>query len=308
MKTVLLKIYDAFRIFGLPILALSGLVLAVNVVHAGNKPRPPALPITEPASAPYENYVSGSGIIESQGENIDIASHVSGVVSKVYVKVGEQVKIGDPLFLIDDRAQLTTVTVKNGALAVAVAQEKDAKAQLDFALGVSDKRAMSIDDMTKRKNAYAIAEAKVQQAQSEVDQAITDLELHTVRAPKDATILRVDIRPGEFAPAQIVSNPLIILGDNQKFWVRVDIDENDAWRVVANAPARASLRGNKSIATDLHFVRFEPYVVPKRSLTGDNSERVDTRVLQIVYEFEPKSLPVYVGQLMDVFIEAKAHV
>ena len=43
---------------------------------------------------------------------------------------------------------------------------------------------------------------------------------------------------------------------------------------------------------------------PKKSLTGDSSERVDTRVLQVIYRVEDAALPVYVGQLMDVFIEA----
>jgi hypothetical protein len=47
----------------------------------------------------------------------------------------------------------------------------------------------------------------------------------------------------------------------------------------------------------------EPYVVPKRSLTGESSERVDTRVMQVLYSFKRASLPVYPGQLMDVFIE-----
>jgi HlyD family secretion protein len=53
----------------------------------------------------------------------------------------------------------------------------------------------------------------------------------------------------------------------------------------------------------LSFARIEPYIVPKKSLTGDNTERVDTRVLQIIYRFEPPPFPVYTGQQMDVFIE-----
>ena len=52
----------------------------------------------------------------------------------------------------------------------------------------------------------------------------------------------------------------------------------------------------------LRFVRIEPYVVPKRSLTGDSLERVDTRVLQVIYEFQRPSFPIYVGQQVDVFI------
>jgi len=56
---------------------------------------------------------------------------------------------------------------------------------------------------------------------------------------------------------------------------------------------------------DGEAVPVEPYVVPKRSLTGDSTERVDTRVMQAVYSFPRGRLPVYVGQQMDVFIEVK---
>ncbi|HEX9593051.1 MAG TPA: hypothetical protein VGB12_06860 [bacterium] len=61
------------------------------------------------------------------------------------------------------------------------------------------------------------------------------------------------------------------------------------------------------LTTPLTFVRFEPFVLPKRSLTGDGTERVDTRVLQVIYRVEDDSLPLFVGQQMDVFIEAASH-
>ena len=97
----------------------------------------------------------------------------------------------------------------------------------------------------------------------------------------------------------------MLLGDVTRLHVRVDVDENDAWRVVAGARAQAFARGNRKLGTELQFVRFEPYVVPKRSLTGDSSERVDTRVLQVLYAFDRGDLPLFVGQQMDVFIEAE---
>ena len=50
-------------------------------------------------------------------------------------------------------------------------------------------------------------------------------------------------------------------------------------------------------------MRVEPYVIPKQSLTGDNRERVDTRVLQVVYAVEEDSPQLFVGQQVDVFIE-----
>ena len=63
------------------------------------------------------------------------------------------------------------------------------------------------------------------------------------------------------------------------------------------------MRGNPKLFTKLNFVRIEPYVVPKKSLTGDTTERVDTRVLQVLYGFPHEQLDVYVGQQMDVYIE-----
>jgi len=83
----------------------------------------------------------------------------------------------------------------------------------------------------------------------------------------------------------------------------VEIDENDAWRFRPRAPAVAFVRGNAALRTDLRFEYVEKYVVPKRSLTGESTERVDTRVMQVVYSFSRSDLPVFPGQLMDVYIE-----
>ena len=66
----------------------------------------------------------------------------------------------------------------------------------------------------------------------------------------------------------------------------------------------AFLRGNREIQTPLKFVRFEPFIVPKKSLTGDSVERVDTRVLQVIYSIERKDLQVFAGQQMDIYIDA----
>jgi hypothetical protein len=50
-------------------------------------------------------------------------------------------------------------------------------------------------------------------------------------------------------------------------------------------------------------VRAEPYVVAKRWLTGDNTERVDTRTLQVIYAVDDIDSAVHVGQQVDVSID-----
>jgi hypothetical protein len=86
--------------------------------------------------------------------------------------------------------------------------------------------------------------------------------------------------------------------------VRVDIDEYDIPRFQPEAPAQATLKGQPDASFPLRFMRIEPYVVPKKSLTGDNTERVDTRVLQVIYAIDAGNRRLFVGQQLDVFIDA----
>lgn len=149
-----------------------------------------------------------------------------------------------------------------------------------------------------------VAEAEAAGAAARADIIKTELERRIVRSPVDGRVLQANIRAGEFAAAGALSTPLMLVGSVDPLHLRVDIDEHDAWRVKQGARAVAMLRGNHRIETPLTFVRFEPYVVPKRALTGESTERVDTRVLQVIFSFRKGELPVFVGQQMDVFIEA----
>jgi HlyD family secretion protein len=148
------------------------------------------------------------------------------------------------------------------------------------------------------------AEAKLDQAKAAVVGARADLDKTVVKAPIDGVILKVNVRIGEYAQAGVLANPLMTMGSVSPLHVRVDIDEADSWRVKPDSPAIARLRGNPALSTPLNFVRFEPYVLPKRSLSGDTMERVDTRVLQVIYAFAPKDFPAFVGQQVDVFVKA----
>jgi HlyD family secretion protein len=114
----------------------------------------------------------------------------------------------------------------------------------------------------------------------------------------------VNIRAGEYAQAGPLASPLIVLGDGSVLHVRVEIDQTDAHRVRPDAPAVGNLRGDGGRQAPLRFVRFEPLVQPKRALTGDGTERVDTRVLEVIYALDPGALGAFVGQQMDVFVEA----
>jgi multidrug resistance efflux pump len=123
-----------------------------------------------------------------------------------------------------------------------------------------------------------------------------------VKAPRDGEILRINVREGEYAQP-FVGDAALVLGDTKRLQVRVDIDEYNAQRVRSSASAVAYPKGDHTKTIPLSFSRFEPLVVPKKSLTGAPVERVDTRVLQVIYTFERPDWPIYVGQQLEVFIE-----
>jgi HlyD family secretion protein len=135
-----------------------------------------------------------------------------------------------------------------------------------------------------------------------VEQVQTDLERLTVRAPVAGTILQVNVRAGEAVGAR--PEPPILLGETQPLHLRVDLDEQQIARFRSDAPASAVRRGAPQPVFALRFVRVEPLVVIKRALTGDISERTDSRVLQVIYELDAHRERLYVGQQMDVFISA----
>jgi hypothetical protein len=116
-------------------------------------------------------------------------------------------------------------------------------------------------------------------------------------------VLAVDVRPGEFANPGAATAPVTI-GLLTPLGVRVDIDETDAPRLMLGAPANAARRGASEDRIPLRFVRVEPLLQPKRTLTGGPDERVDTRVLQLIYEVGPTDVDLRPGQLLDVTIEA----
>lgn len=146
-----------------------------------------------------------------------------------------------------------------------------------------------------------IAAAELTRAEQAAKQAEVEIDRMVVRSPIRGTILKVNVRPGEYVGAQ-AGLTLIVMGDIERLHVRVDIDEQDLPRFRPGLPGEGFLRGNAEDPLVLDFVRVEPFAEPKKSLTNSGNERVDTRVLQVIYALRGKS-DVYVGQQIDVFLD-----
>ena len=146
------------------------------------------------------------------------------------------------------------------------------------------------------------AEKRIALAERECDKAARELEQFAVHSPVDGRIIQINVRPGEFAPASVPAEGLVVIGRKGPTHLRVEIDEVDMPRFRPELPAWASPRGSVGIRYPLSFAYVEPLVVPKRGLSGRTTDIVDTRVLQVVYTLDGDEPNLGIGQQYDVFI------
>jgi multidrug efflux pump subunit AcrA (membrane-fusion protein) len=357
--------------YGLPVVAVLTLAFAASRMIQAHQVPPTVDPPIEPGKSPYVKQLAGAGIVEPETENIAVGTHAPGVVDKLFVKVGQTVRPGDPLFQLDERSLRAELKVREAAVLSARAslakldqtpraderptiEAKVAEAEVNLRdqsqLYERARRAaasVSEEELTRRQMAVELAKAQlarvkadlkfweagawapdkeiaraaVAQAQAQLNQTETEIGRLTARAPhakwltaetgevtpqdmgSEYRVLQVNIRPGEY----VGNNPgqaLVVLGYVGKLHVRADLDENDIARFRPDLPGVAKPRGNPDVSFPLRFVRVDPYVIPKKSLTGANTERVDTRVLQVIYAIDATAVPLYVGQQVDVFLNA----
>ncbi len=286
-------------------LALAGLVFAGQLVlrlYAGlDQPVPP--PPVAPPLKPSTNAIAAAGIVESRHENILIGVPVAGLVTAVPVKVWDEVEAGAPLLQLDDRELRALLGPQEAAVTVAEAVLARVRSPLSRLEALHRSGAVTDDDLEQAQREVAVAEAQLNAARAAVSQTRALLERLTVRAPAAGTILQINVRAGENVSPQTATPPLV-LGDLREVQVRADVDEQLAPLVQQGCSAIGYLKGDADHPIAMDFVRIEPYVIPKRSLTGASTERVDTRVLQVIFKF-PHSTGrrIYVGQQLDLYIE-----
>jgi HlyD family secretion protein len=277
---------------------LAGLVAAF-IFGIERKAQPP---VFKPVSNPYESAIYANGIIESDqssGAGINIYPEVSGPITRVLVREGQQVSAGTLLFTIDDSVQRATMELAESNLKVAQDQYDKRRSSYDI-----DPKSISKDVLDTAKDA-------VIQAASALKAANELLKKYSIKAPVGGVIFAVNAATGSYVSSQGAYDsytqgfdPLVVMGTPQEYLaVRCYVDEILVSRLPSPGHIRAqmSIRGS-DVKVPLEFVRIQPYVSPKIELSNQRQEQVDLRVLPVIFRFEKKDAPVYPGQLVDVYI------
>src|SRR5215510_16042097 len=115
----------------LPILAATALIFGVSSVVRTQPRHVRTVPPAPPPVSDYSKTVAAVGLVEANSENIAIGTPLAGVVSRIFVSVGQSVKEGDPLFELDTRQLRADLLVRRSSLAVAKSGINVARARLE---------------------------------------------------------------------------------------------------------------------------------------------------------------------------------
>ena len=203
--------------------------------------------------------------------------------------------------------ELSPGSVSRDVLDTAYNTMKTAKANLEVAKRQYEltKAGAWIYDIKNQENQY-IALTKAYQASNAL------LYKYVIKAPVSGTMLSINAAVGSFVSTLGTYDtytqgfsPLLVMGGTQKYLeVRCYIDEILVPRMPPETKMNAQMfiRGT-NIRIPLQYERVQPYVTPKIQLSNARTERVDVRVLPVIFRFEkPKNIFMYPGQLVDVYI------
>jgi multidrug resistance efflux pump len=260
------------------------------------------------------------GVIEPAGEAIALALPVGGVVSVLRVKPGDRVRAGDVLLILDGREaegelalRETAQTSARRSLETAAAEQREKAALFEMYRALEGSPALVPEELLRRQSASEQAQAKVAAALAAIDEAKAAAALArtksnrlSLRAPTDGLVLQVRARPGEWVQPGAAGTVPVTMARQAPLQVRVDIDEADVGRLVDGVDATVVARGGSTTPVQARFIRAEPLLTPKRSLSNASDERVDTRVLQLLFELPSTATSLRVGQQVDAFIAARA--
>lgn len=302
------------------ILASLGILIGIVSVYVYNENIKKQPPISISFN-PYKNGVYATGTIQSYQATalqVDVFPEVQGRITHIFVHDGQVVKKGDPLFSIDDSVIKETVEKDLAAVQYARAnlvtvQQQLQKIQRSYVL---DRKSVSLNMLDNAINAVKVNEESVNVAEN---QYLADKALwykYVVRATDDGKIFRVVAAVGDYAAPQgtydsytLLYLPVLQMGVVVPYMaVRCYLDEI----LVPSLPdtskleAQMFIRGGKNVGIPLEFVYLQPSTVPKTQLSDNQIERVDVRVLPIVFRFKkPEDMRIYPGQLVDIYIKAK---
>jgi RND family efflux transporter MFP subunit len=217
------------------------IVLGIAIVLAGCKAAdaPPQRAVVEqrtPRNA--QRGVKATGVIKPMiGAEVRVGSRISGVVRRLFVRIGDRVEKGQLLAELDDRDLVARRAEAFASLHLANANLDYARADLSRKRELRASALLAPSDLDVAERAFAVAQQQRAGAQASLDVAVTQLGYGRIVAPIDGVVASVSTQEGETVAASFATPTFVTLVDLTRLEVWAYVDETDIGRIRIGQPA-----------------------------------------------------------------------
>jgi len=232
---------------------MGGLGLITWHSSVGGKPAP-AAPVATPVGVavvharPVRIWSEFSGRMTAV-DSADIRPEVSGRITEVRFRNGQQVKKGDILFVIDPRPYQAAVAKAEADIATAQSNASFAHTDMARAKALIGAQAISRAYYDQRVNAEGVADASIKSAEAELATAQVDLDRAYVKAPIDGRVSRAELTVGNVVQSGANAPLLTSIVSNDGIYADFDVDEQTYLNAVRAHATTAA--GEKHIPVEL---------------------------------------------------------
>jgi RND family efflux transporter MFP subunit len=176
--------------------------------------------------------VKATGVIRPMiGAEVRVGSRASGVVTRLFVRVGDTVVKGQLLAEIDSRELRALDGQAAAALASARVDLGYAEADRSRKRALAAAQLLAAADLDLAERAYAVAKERQTQAQAGLAYAATQLDHARIHAPIGGVVASVSTQEGETVAASLAAPTFVTLLDRARLEVWAYVDETDIGRI-----------------------------------------------------------------------------
>ena len=229
--------------------------------------------------------ISGQGIVEPADREVKVGSRVPGLVQKIHVNEGERVATGATLLELASDAERAAVSAAKADLDAAIARAATSSASARRVEQLATEGLVSRDERDRSVNQASVDRAGVDQARGRLSEAQARVSQLIVKAPSAGTILKLSVREGEYYSPDGGAS-LVTLGNLTKVRVRLDIDERFIGSVFVGQPGYVTVEAYADRKFPGKVVDIAQRMGRKNQRTDDPTERIDTKIREVVLELE----------------------
>jgi HlyD family secretion protein len=280
------------RLTARPWLLAGGGALLLVLAGLALRPRPKPAPVPVPAPVVQPEAVSALGYLEPAGEVVELAAPSSGIagsprLSQLLVQEGQRVRRGQLLASFDNRPRLQAdLAAVNARLQSLQAQIRLQRREVDRYSRAASTGAASLVLLEEKRDELVKLEGQWREALAQRQGLQVDLSQSELRAPMEATVLKIHAQVGERPGAKGVME----LGASDQMEAVAEVYESDINRVRVGQSVRlTSENGGFSGTLQARVLRISPQVSQRQVLSTDPTGDADARVVEVRLALDPQA-------------------